>query len=488
MKRILITIFMVFVFFEKSEICCMQDDSQLATELERAIINRDLQIITLTRPSTIPDMRVLFPIEITYLFRKLQILFNTKKEIMVDESFHNEFMRRLSDIEKGLKINDIDEGFEYLISEKKKACMTLDKYLSTIKPVDFGKLSKLNSSKWTILVFQEAFFSKMHALDNYMVKAIVEYCNKLTINNPKLIIVVNFLHEFEDEKRLPWLLDYMPSEKCFASTSILINENTPLLFPYHHHIRKQAAEEIIYTPLFVSGNQKPKDFCLQGEHRLANYSLVIHKGIPIAVYRKSFYTEEKNSLIDKGYVYEFGDFIVHPTPRVAHSPFFDILFNPAHQICRMFICGDLNIGLYQAKDLVFSENISPLSLVASNSISLSSSQISVEPLLRNIFAQSSLIIHSDCRFGPFVGYMMGSDIMAYIPISTNLMVQKGAFTKNAEYFLLKGTRIHTGIYGCTFGVKNCILNVWDLCEGRSMRYGFLGKSVSDPIRLVNFGS
>lgn len=451
------------------------DDEQNAKELAEAIRNRNFQIITLTRPSNLANMRFFLPSEIDYLFQKLGACFSVK---FPQDKYLAPFKQQLDNVIKNINLSedvDIYNGFKSVLSSERKS------------PIEFGSLPKINPKKWTILVFQEAFFSKMHALNNYMVETIVRYCETLT-KGKRLIVIVNFLHEFEDDDRLYWLLDYSQSEKCFQSSSVLLDIYTPLLFSYNHQISgvEYQGENVIYKPLFVSGDQKPLDFMLQGRNRLANYSLIIANGKPVSIYRKTFYTEEKNPLIDKGYVYEFGDMNTHPIPRKPCSSFFKLLFEN-NKVCRMFICGDLNIFSHKEKEKIFDETmVNEVSIIASNSISLSSSQIDAAPELLGIFPENSLIIHSDCRFGPLVGVLKKGEIRAYIPYNTLIKIEGGKIEKNKKYPLMDKNRLHTGIWGCFFDQRGCIMNFWSLDNGTSACKFFLGKSKKETVPMFNY--
>lgn len=463
-----------------------QSDEGMAVELEEAIESKNFQVITLTRPSNMFNMRFLLPHEIVYLFQQLSKCFGAELPPELDSSFLGKFASIVEQIETAkddIDSVDIYNGFKSILPER-------DKYLRGIKPVESGNFPEINLDKWTILVFQECFFSKMHALNNFMVDAIVKYCKALT-KGKKLIVVVNFLHEFEDGDRLHWLSDYQQSPSCFSEQRIFLDERTPLLLPYYHQLSSVTykGEDIVYTPLFVSGAQRPKDFKLRGKNRLANYSLVIANGKPVAIYRKTFYVEEKNPLIDCGHVYEFGDMKVHKIPRVLPSPFFGVLFGTQKNTCKIFICGDLNIGWHPAKDRIFTKNVSRLSIIESNSIPLSSSQTLIDASLRTVFSENGLIIHADSRFGPFVGFLKENNIFAYIPYNTRLKVESGGFIPCSEYpLMVTFNRIHTGMWGCSFENRCCIINYWNLQGEDSIVKGWFRPKRKKSITLYNFKS
>lgn len=167
-----------------------------------------------------------------------------------------------------------------------------------------NNLAKFNDKKWTFIVFSEMFFSSTHALDTQSIQGLLGYCSLLTRRYERLIVVVNFLHAFNNEVRPHW----MP----------------------HNFSTIPLSKDFIDGPsdkLMIRGRRN----CL---NHLANYSLVFWKGMPISCYRKTTYCNENNALIDqKEYAYEFGDF-------ESYEPF---SFFPDHK--HNFQSGHKQIGL-----------------------------------------------------------------------------------------------------------------------------------------------
>jgi hypothetical protein len=139
--------------------------------------------------------------------------------------------------------------------------------------------AKFNDKKWTFIVFSEMFFSSTHALDTQSIQELLRYCSLLTQKHNRLIVIVNFLHAFNNEIRPHW----MP----------------------HNFSTIPLSKDFISGPsdrLMISGRKS----CL---NHLANYSLVFWQGIPISCYRKTTYCNENNALVEQQeYSYEFGDF------------------------------------------------------------------------------------------------------------------------------------------------------------------------------------
>ena len=458
-------------------------------ELSKAISTRNIQVITFTRPNG--NEQPMLPSDIFSFFQ----LLNTSVAPGVKfEVAPYDFAQKLINIEKCGTRDDIDRYFKTVI-EGIKQTNTAKSFLSAHSPKSTGDTStssdqkeitidsvnsflssrpfkstedipKINPEKWTILVFQETFFSKTHALNNDVVNLIVKCCNELTRNNSKLIIVVNFLHEFTQHNCPYWVKNY-------NIETINIDLCTPLL------LRKKKCEQgfvcvedntyrmSFYKPQkpFVNGEPPSKSFSLVGEKRLANYSLVICTGIPVAIYRKFFYAAERNPLIEGGYVYEPGDFFLKP---IIDNPFASLF--ASNSFCRLFICADLNIAKIQDKDAIFPPNDGLLSIIQSNTFALSASQFKAVPELGNLFPCNKLIIHADAKFGPFVGFSTGSSIFAYKPKESRIKFDRHEIVLNTstrQYPLISpifDIRVHTGIWACSFGSVHCIMNVWDLSE------------------------
>lgn len=627
MKKILIVIFVILAIFKEDNIFCMQDDSQLATEIKLAIENRDFQVVTLTRPDF--NWHPFLLNEIQYVFQNIatmagipqitidenfvdmgkfeEILFklvtkyrqkinerkflnrSSAKEIFkkICEKFPNidgksysncisqyvnetgftlieqlsskllEIKKKFDDInanniskyitdfvdkqnsrynlDKNMrqilleickKFPDIDNDnylervqqyirkniikilleriseieleqktiskdsillfassadfehniYEYYmdvladISKENDGIITLEKiktYLSKPPKQTVGQLPLVNKEKFTILVLQETFFSKTHALDNFTVEKIIKYCNKLTELCPTLIIVINLLHEFKKSDSMQYLSNYtVPNESFYNAQSK--SPWTLKSFTDRAHLSYE-----------VDSND-----------RLANYSLMIANGKPVAIYRKGFYAEENDYLIEKGYTYEFGNFLVASAIQNC-NPIYDALFKPdGASLCRMFICADLNLAACEYDKIreKIGFNTKSLTIIQSNSFSLSSPQI-FQAIKRDldytkIIPKKTLIIHSDPRFGSSFGYIASSWVpilkcppvfkkyyYAFCPINQELEVISDIIgvkkisqcvVNEDTYPLFKeGLRVHTGKSGaCFLGEKSYIINMW----------------------------
>lgn len=459
-------------------------------ELSKAINTRNIQVITFTRPNGNEQ-----PILPSDIFSFFQLLNASVAPGMKFKVAPYDFAQRLINIEKCGTRDDIERYFQTVIegikrtntaksflsanpskstgdtstlSDQKEITFdSANSFLSTRPFESTGDIPEINPNKWTILVFQETFFSKTHALNNDIVNLIVRCCDELTRNNPRLIIVVNFLHEFTQHNCPYWVKNY-------NIETINIDLRTPLLLRQKKCeqgficVEDNAYRMAFYKPQqpFVNGEHPLKPFSLVGEKRLANYSLVICSGTPVAIYRKFFYAAERNRLIEEGYVYEPGNFLLKPV--IWGNPFAALF--ASNSFCRLFICADLNIVGIQDGDAIFPPNDSLLSIIQSNTFALSTSQFKIEPRLGNLFPYNKLIIHADAKFGPFVGFSTGSGIFAYKPKGNQIKVDEQKIVLNTsmqQYPLISPTfniRVHTGIWGCSFGSVHCIMNVWDLSE------------------------
>lgn len=135
------------------------------------------------------------------------------------------------------------------------------------------------SNEWCLLVFSEHFFFRT-PVDNDYVSDVIKRCQALTNQYPKLIIHVNFLHEFS--------INNVPSH--------LSNNNYYSTDPNGKHITYGVSPNELF----------PNDPLLQ--KHIANYSLVFYKGQVISIYRKGTYFREADALISGGqYCYEFGN-------------------------------------------------------------------------------------------------------------------------------------------------------------------------------------
>ncbi|MDR2723721.1 MAG: hypothetical protein LBB25_00755 [Holosporaceae bacterium] len=184
-----------------------------------------------------------------------------------------------------------------------------------------------------------------------------------------------------------------------------------------------------------------------------------------------------NRLIEAGYVYEPGDFLLKPV--ISSNPFTSLF--ASNLLLRLFICADLNISGNSDKDTIFPLNNCSLSIIQSNTFAFSASEFKAEPKLGALFPCNKLIIHADAKFGPFVGFMSGTSMFAYKPIASRVKCDGENITEldtnPQQYPLISSfnTRTHTGIWGCSFGSMCCIINKWDLPN-------------NDTVELFNYGS
>jgi hypothetical protein len=121
--------------------------------------------------------------------------------------------------------------------------------------------------------------------------------------------------------------------------------------------------------------------------------------------------------------------------------------------------------------------------IQSNTFAFSASQFKATPKLGDLFPCNKLIIHADAKFGPFVGFTNGTSIFAYKPITSRIKCDGENITEldtdSQRYPLISpifNTRIHTGIWGCSFGSVCCIMNLWKLSKS------------SELVELFNYAS
>lgn len=174
---------------------------------------------------------------------------------------------------------------------------------------------QINDSKWTFVIFSEHFWGgATQALTSDEIQHIINRCNAILNTHPQLIIHINFLHKF--------------------NFSTLSEGNCNWLFASRGFISEYDGNRIF-------GEVKPSDNCFtkQSNMHISNYSLIIHQGMPIAIYRKGTYANESDSdIISGGYIYEFGDFQTH---AIGENPLSEI-FTGDHQQIITRICADMN--------------------------------------------------------------------------------------------------------------------------------------------------
>lgn len=246
-------------------------------------------------------------------------------------------------------------------------------------------------------------------------------------------------------------------------------------------------------PNFIDGAslaQKMK-FQFIGKKRLANYSLIIHNGELVAIYRKGFYAKERDELIRNGCVYEFGDF---ETKAIKESPIFNTLFNCHAPLCRLFVCADLNLFNEKNCQCETARQLNceacGLFVIQSNTFAgLSTSQLPYLGMLPSMFAnKKSLIIHADPQYGPSVGFIndRGEFLASWPFVPESVMVaQDGQFEHKSAIDAYQyphhdnGKRIHFGCKGVEFQSNKCIINVWRVVDRnmfpmRNVKRGILG--------------
>lgn len=196
---------------------------------------------------------------------------------------------------------------------------------------------KIDNDKWTIVVFSENFFGNSNnILDLNDVTQIVTECNAFTARHPKSIIHINFLQEFNVNK---------------------LNEQCQWLHAPYATLTFDQCKDRIIQPIF-------KDILLLKDslQHVANYSLIIWNGHPIAIYRKSTYCNEANALVigcsssqslskampqsnlpNPKHLYEFGNFQTHSllTSASVHAQIAG-LFTGSSPLIATRICADMN--------------------------------------------------------------------------------------------------------------------------------------------------
>lgn len=184
----------------------------------------------------------------------------------------------------------------------------------------FEKINEkiINDDRWTFVIFSEQFWGgATQALASNEVKDIVGQCQALSRNRPKVIIHINFLHKFKVSE---------------------LNQHNCSWLSMNDDINNYNSNRI-----FGDLSLDETDFTKSSEKHLSNYSLIIYGGTPIAIYKKSTYANEGDSLIKAGYVYEFGDFKTH---AIGNNPFSAIFVGDSAQVATR-ICADMNEAFLQ---------------------------------------------------------------------------------------------------------------------------------------------
>lgn len=180
-------------------------------------------------------------------------------------------------------------------------------------------------NKTTFVIFSEMFFSST-PLETKHVKPIIEECKKLTSQNQRLFVCVNFLHKFSE--RPSWL----PEEGINSRNKSIKYINT------------------LANPL--DSNELVSIFWPEktNSYKISNYSLIIWNGKPISFYRKSTYCKEADSECianNNGKwsagdsTYEFGDWQIHSL--CSEDPYQNIFTRLFHSgLISLRICFDVS--------------------------------------------------------------------------------------------------------------------------------------------------
>ncbi len=204
-----------------------------------------------------------------------------------------------------------------------KPSIDIEQILNKIKEIIPQK------QKWTFLIFSETFFGNNAIMTENEVQNIVKKCNEFSKLYPKVLLHINFLHKFNNNKRPPWL-----PLQGIQVTDINLDRITCNNIP-------EPDKKNIF---------KYND---EAKSRISNYSILICRGCPILFYRKSTYCNEANFQIVKydsetkkfqagDCLYEFGDFQSHIIDNLdeEHQNLADTLIN--NKLICTRICYDLN--------------------------------------------------------------------------------------------------------------------------------------------------
>lgn len=164
---------------------------------------------------------------------------------------------------------------------------------------------------WNFVIFSEHFWGgATQLLTSQDVQCIVEECNALSQKHPKLIIHINFLHEFD--------ISELTSQSVWLSHGVTMEPDASKIF----------------------GEVKPglEAFQKTSNKHISNYSLLIYEGSPFAIYRKSTYANESDMDISGEYIYEFGDFKTHEIIQNGISG----MFTGENPKIVTRICADMN--------------------------------------------------------------------------------------------------------------------------------------------------
>lgn len=176
---------------------------------------------------------------------------------------------------------------------------------------------QITDNLWTIVIFSEHFWGNAdNILNSEEVTAIVAKCNEITSRHQRLIVHINFLHQF-DNRELHTRCNWLIRGTVNGADGRICSDQSEDLFAAvgdaHNHV--------------------------------ANYSLVIWNNLPIAIYRKSTYHNESNTLVlrsEDKYAYEFGDFQTHPLVDDEIHRQIANFFVGATPLIATRICADMN--------------------------------------------------------------------------------------------------------------------------------------------------
>lgn len=359
-------------------------ETTLAEELENAIKNKNYEVITVCNNyyrDFLDEEKHIQP-------EQFYIILNTLQQIMrTEESRKSKFSLYTTSF--GL----------YPVSN----CPTGSIWFN----IDF--IEPTDKNKWRFVVFQEDFFARNRFVNmnktngELCVQEIVEGISKLSRKHDHSIFFVNFSHEFN--------IDTINNEDNTVVCNYLCNDGSKCFFSREcsDNKIKTACESVnklsqVQKDAFTNSDRK---------NHFANYCLVIYNGGPIAIYRKSSYFKEDDSLL-KEYFYEMGNSKVQV---LNENIIGQKLFNSEDPLCNIFICRDLNAYTY--KDI---DKKTPLNIVQSSPFGIH--QILYDEItqiknyttdgLAKLFQNNSVIIQADSKWGGIVAKFGEDD---YRPIA-----------------------------------------------------------------------
>lgn len=209
-KNYLLTVFIfVFSLFAFEQVYCFFSSSLPYQELDNAIRKKNINHIFVQRRSPCSPLSINKAFCIFALLDKILggdgFLKEQEAIVHLAESTH-EYLDRFDP--------EIEEVYSVQCTEEVKKGVL--QFLTKL-----GRFpKKFNDKKWTFVVFSEMFFSSTHALDTQSIQELLRYCNLLTQKHNKLIVVINFLHAFNNKKRPHWMphnFSTIPLSKSFIS-------------------------------------------------------------------------------------------------------------------------------------------------------------------------------------------------------------------------------------------------------------------------------